>query len=560
MKKFIEKHKNLISILIIIVIGLYLGIPLFNKYLNVYYDDGIQHIARAYGQKESNTFMGNVIISFTNGFGYSWNLFYGPLSSFGIILLHTITNNYINAYKLLLLLCMILSGISMYIFIKATSKNHNTALLASIIYMAFPYHLTDMYIRNALGEYISFCFIPLVFLGLYNLLKTDKNSYHFIIGMVGLILTHNISTILVTIFGALYIIANLELFIKKSVLKEFFIDIFFILLITVFYWAPFIETAVFTKYQVYEEGMMSSSSLTAEHGLSINQLFVSKNNGTFIFELGPHIWIMLALSVMAFRLVSKDHKNIYVVFLASSILSIWMSTKYFPWKWLPNECSFIQFPWRMAMMSGFFLSGLCAYNMTVIIKNFNIKDVVVVTVIAVGYVTAFYPYLKYDTGIQDIDKYTLGVMSGKEIETVAGTAKAEYLPVKAYEHRFDIATKEDNIYVIKGKALIEDEVKNGAHYEAKLENLSDDFTIFELPYIYYPGYTVRLDGMSIQYFESEKGFVECAIPKNEAGFLTVEYTGTNIMRVSMLLSIVSTVACAGLIIVKTRKNKENVEK
>ena len=560
MKKFIEKHKNLISYIVIIVIGLYLGIPLFSRYLNVYYDDGIQHIARAFGQNKSNTFMGNVIVSFTNGFGYSWNLFYGPLSSFGINILHVITHNYISAYKLLLLICMILSGVSMYIFIKTTSKNHNTALLAAIIYMAFPYHLTDMYIRNALGEYISFCFIPLVFLGLYNLLKTNDNSYHFIIGMVGLILTHNISSILVTIFGAFYIIANLELFIKKNVLKEFFIDIFFILLITSFYWAPFIETAVSTDYQVYEEGMMSTSAETAEHGLSLNQLFVSKNNGTFIFELGPHIWIMLALSVMAFRLVSKDHKNIYVVFLVSALLSIWMSTKYFPWKWLPKEFSFIQFPWRMSMMSGFFLSGLCAYNMTVIIKNFNIKDVAVVTVIAVGYMTAFYPYLKYDTGIQDIDKYTLGVMSGKEVETVAGTAKAEYLPVNAYNHRFDIATRDDNTYVISGKAIIEDEVKNGAHYEAKIENLADDYTVFELPYIYYPGYTLRFDGIRMKYFESDKGFIECAIPKNETGVLTADYTGSNTMRTSMLLSVVSTIACIGFTILKTKKNKEIVEK
>ena len=44
--------------------------------------------------------------------------------------------------------------------------------------MTFPYHLTDLYTRNAIGEYTSFVFIPLVFLGLYNLFNTlDKNYY-----------------------------------------------------------------------------------------------------------------------------------------------------------------------------------------------------------------------------------------------------------------------------------------------------------------------------------------------------------------------------------------------
>ena len=556
MKEFFNKHRNVVNIIIIVLVGLYLSIPLLNNKLDVYFDDGIQHIARAYGQAESNGFLGNVIPMFTNGFGYSWNLFYGPLTSIGIIILHVLTRNYINAYKLLLMLCMIFSGLSMFMFIKKTSRNQNTALLAAIIYMSFPYHLTDMYIRNALGEFVSFCFIPLVFLGLYNLLNDTDSSFPFIIGVVGLIITHNISTVLVGIFAMFYLIINLDKFITKKVLKVFFIDVLLILLISAFYWLPFIETAVFTNYQVYEDGMMCTSESTAEHGLGINQLFVTKNGGQFIFELGPHIWIMLALSVMGCRLVSKDHKSFYITCLVSSILTIWMATKYFPWKFLPNEMCIIQFPWRMLMMAGFFLSILSAYNITVIIKNFNIKDVAVISLIAVGYITAFYPFLRYDTGIRDINNYTLGVMSGKEIETVAGTAKAEYLPVNAYNHRFEIATRESNIYVIKGKAIVENEQKDGTHYEAKIKTLDEEYTIFELPYIYYPGYSVKFDGVAIKYFESENGFVECAIPKNEDGLLTVDYTGTKIMKISEVISILTTIVCVGIIIKKTRNKLE----
>ena len=47
---------------------------MFSKNLNVYFDDGIQHIARAYGTitsiKEQGLFP-NIISRFTNGFGYS---------------------------------------------------------------------------------------------------------------------------------------------------------------------------------------------------------------------------------------------------------------------------------------------------------------------------------------------------------------------------------------------------------------------------------------------------------------------------------------------------------
>ena len=50
--------------------------------------------------------------------------------------------------------------------------------------MTMPYHLNDMYIRNSIGETLSFIFIPLVFLGLYNLFNKEKNDWLLCIGAV----------------------------------------------------------------------------------------------------------------------------------------------------------------------------------------------------------------------------------------------------------------------------------------------------------------------------------------------------------------------------------------
>ena len=49
MKDKILKNRNLIDILILVLVGLFLCIPLLNSNLDIYYDDGIQHIARAFG-------------------------------------------------------------------------------------------------------------------------------------------------------------------------------------------------------------------------------------------------------------------------------------------------------------------------------------------------------------------------------------------------------------------------------------------------------------------------------------------------------------------------------
>ncbi len=184
MKEKFLKNKKTINYIILIIVGCILCIPLLNSQIDVYSDDGIQHIARAFGTWTSikqNGVLPNVINSFTNNFGYSWNLFYGSLSTYVIIFINLIFNNFIISYKLCAFLALVLSGFFMYKFMNAYTENDNVALLSSILYMTFPYHLTDLYTRNALGEYASFMFIPLVFYGLYNLFYTSDKQYYLAI-------------------------------------------------------------------------------------------------------------------------------------------------------------------------------------------------------------------------------------------------------------------------------------------------------------------------------------------------------------------------------------------
>ncbi len=550
MREKILKNRNVIDIFIITLVALLIGIPLLSSKIDVYMDDGIQHIARAYGTTESlkeNFLFPNVIFSFTNGYGYSWNLFYGPLSTYGIMIINFITRNYIIAYKIFAVITMFLSGYFMCKFLRNFTRNNEVALLGSVLYMTFPYHLTDLFTRNALGEYTSFVFVPLVFLGLYNLFNTSDKNYYLSIGAIGLILTHNLSTIIVALFSLLYLLINIDKFKDSKVRKELLINIIVILLISSFYWVPLIETKIKADYQVYEEGMMSTSEKTASHGLNFTQLFVTSNNGIdYVFELGPHILIMLAFSVMTLNSLKPDLKKTYIFFLACGLVSLWMATKYFPWKYLPNELSIIQFPWRMMMMAAFFLSIVSAMNMGTIIKKFSLKDVVVLSIISILYILAFYNILvRYcDNDLANIENIDMGNVSGREYETVAGIAKAEYLPVKAYKNRFYIASREKTIYVLEGKAIIENEEKNGSKYVADIKTGDAEYTIFELPYIYYPGYEVRLDGMVVDTFETENGFLGFSMEKNDQAQLEVKYSGTIAMKTSMLVSIISFIGLA----------------
>ncbi len=547
MKELIKRKRKLIDIIVIILVASFLCLPLLTPNLNVYVDDGIQHIARAYGtlvEFKAGHIFSNIISSFTNNFGYSWNLFYGPASTYGIILLSFFSGNVIVGYKLLCYLAMILSGFFMYKFMFSFINNRDTALLASILYMTFPYHLTDLYTRNALGEYLSFIFIPIVFLGLYNIFFNEENPYYLAIGTIGLILTHNISTMMVGIFAAGYFIANITKLKNANIRKQLVINVIAIIAITSFFWAPMLETKFMTDYQVYEKGAMATSESTANAGLKIRQLFVTFDDGEFVFELGLHIIVMFALSIMTFRRINEEFIGNYIFFIFAALLSIWMSTKYFPWKFLPDSFCIIQFPWRYLEISAFFLSVVCAINMYAIIKNFDYRDVIVISLISIIYICGFTGKIEKEVNFEGIENLELGKSSGREYETVAGVGKFEYLPTKAYKNKFYIATREDATYVLNGKAIIENEAKENGKYTANIETLDSKYTIFELPFIYYPGYEVRLDGIITENFETDNGFLGIAMGENDKVEVCVEYKGTKTMKISAFISIISIIVFA----------------
>ena len=193
------------------------------------------------------------------------------------------------------------------------------------------------------------------------------------------------------------------------------------------------------------------------------------------------------------------------------------------------------------MMTAFFFSVVCSINMYAIIKKFNFKDVIIISGISILYILAFSSSLIFYTEepIDDIENFVLGNYSGREYEVVAGCGKGEYLPAKAYDNRFYIATREQRIEVLEGKALIESESKNGTNYNAHVKTLDAKYTVFELPYIYYPGYEITLDSIKLENYETENGFLGFVLGKEDSGEINVRYTGTPTMKITLFISIVS---------------------
>ena len=236
MNKIFNKNK-LIPYFIIALISLISLIPFFSMNLS-FCNEARIHIARIVSVKQiisEGVFPPFISYKHMCGFGYALNIFYGALTTYIPIIISYITKSEIIALKVYTLLVVALSGFTMFNFVKYIVKDDKKssliALIAAIIYILAPYKLTNIYSRNAVGEYTAFIFIPMVFQGLYSLLnsKKDRKEYYIAIGAIGLILSHTITTIYVAVFSVIYIIINFKKIKNLNVWKKILINILIIL-------------------------------------------------------------------------------------------------------------------------------------------------------------------------------------------------------------------------------------------------------------------------------------------------------------------------------------------
>lgn len=362
MKDFINKivrNKKVLSYLIIFFISVFICIPLFSKYMDISRDDGIQHICRLIGNantlKQGNLFP-TIISDFCNGFGYSWNIFYSPLTAFIPLLFRIFISSYVLCLKLFMLLCVFLSGVFMYQFIYKVTKSYKAGVICAIIYMATPYHLTDIYRRIAIAELASFMFLPVVFSGMYDLVHyRNKMPYGIIFGAIGLILSHNVIAVYTAIFCLAYLIIYYKRINIKSATKKIFICILLILLCTSFYWISLLEHMTSTTYEVFIPGRMYKDNTLISSKLGILDLFITQ-----FYEMNFHIGIptILGLLLIFFyrKKIPNRYRKILNVFILFGFISIIVTLKFFPFEYLPSTLKMIQFPWRMMEFSSFFLS------------------------------------------------------------------------------------------------------------------------------------------------------------------------------------------------------------
>lgn len=558
MIKLLNKIKDNKEYLCILLISIIVCIPLMNKNINIYKDDGIQHVCRLIGTYQtikSGEMLPMIMSNLCNNFGYSWNIFYSPLTAYAPLIFKIFNFTFTNCLKIFMFAVTLLSGITMYTFMMNVTKNKNVSLLSSILYVLAPYRITDMYIRIAVAELASFVFIPIIFDGLYSVLKEEKLSFKLIWGTVGLILTHTVITMYMAIICLLYLVFNIKKLKSINVIRILVISLVCILLITSFYWVGLLQHHNATSYEVFVPGRMEVGNKLEYYKTEFYQLFHTNKDQTMIYAIGLVTVLGLVLTPIAWKNVEKDYKRTYVLFLIFGIILTIMTLTFFPFEKLPSIFKMIQFTFRLYEFTAFFFAFVAGINYGIIIKKFKIFDVIVLAVISTLLLIPYKSKLEYELSTNE-DRLIEGVRVTENTGRVhAGMASMEYLPSKAFKVlNTYIANRKDGPIITNGEAEILNYSKNRTNLEFELANMkskqeadnknnkTEAGLTIELPYIYYLGYRVYANGSEIEYTESDNGFVQIKI--NPALYeqnvkINMKYTGTNEMIVTSVISIVS---------------------
>lgn len=173
--------------------------------------DGVLHLQRTRALAEAfqaGIFYPRLFPDFAFGYGYPVFNYYAPLSYYPAALLHWWGAPLAPAVLIGLALFSALAGWAAYHFFRGWAAP-SVAFVGALLYLLLPYRLYDLFSRGALPEFVAFTWLPIIGLGLHQLLqqtaaslsiRTLVQSKNFVLAVLGwsaLILTHNLSALLV---------------------------------------------------------------------------------------------------------------------------------------------------------------------------------------------------------------------------------------------------------------------------------------------------------------------------------------------------------------------------
>ncbi|CAJ1193003.1 hypothetical protein CPR19088_GLDEOEPO_00432 [Companilactobacillus paralimentarius] len=437
--------------------------------------------------------------------GYGVNLFYPWITLVPFGLINLFSNNIITTYYLTIgfffFLSFLISHYSMYKF----SHSNLQAVAFSLIYNFCNYRLIELIPRSSLAEYIATIFLPLCFLGLYEVLfKNYRNWFILTIGMTFIVMTHILTTFMtVVLFFIILLCSWFKLNHKiKRVISLIYAAVSTFLLSAVFL-IPFLLEEKFQKYAQPDPQRLIGTDFWQSIIMGLNNSSSRMVEGNY-YNLGVVLIVVMVMGLVAFKKMDWTNKFVYLLGVGIFLFS----TNLFPWQILQNTfLNVIQFPFRLLMFASLFLSVTGSYLFKTYLINQNsnkqIFSIIALLVILFGFWSSSF---KVSTTNKTLIADSHAVINNKMIREnrIPDTYLDQYVPAKS--KKFMVGVTQHQVLINNQPTVAHPLEKSGCE-SINLSNLRKNDNV-DMPFIKYKYSNVLVNGRPVNNYSSQRGTIE----------------------------------------------------
>lgn len=374
------------------------------------------------------------------GYGYPIFNFYAPLPYYFGGLMSLFRVDPLLSTKFVFGFGVLLSGVTMYIFLKKFFSPPS-AILGAVVYLYFPYHAVNAFVRGDVGEIYSYIFYPLVFYGLLKIHSGKKTRKEIIpsillssIAFALVIVSHNLSAFMLFIFVAMFISSSIIFGRARLALILSYSGVMLL---------AFLISASYTLPALFEMGytnvfsQIGGGASYADHFVCIGQLWSSQwgfggsTKGCIdglSFALGKLNIAIVFFSPVIFFFTFKKNKQIFLTAfsIVSLIVAVFLMLQISDPLWKLPYFDFVQYPWRFLAFAGFFiavLSAFCADSIKALLKSHAFISFIIMGVFVTIYINS-----KYFVPQKFLSVDSLSYTNINYIKTVTSKISDEYLP------------------------------------------------------------------------------------------------------------------------------------
>lgn len=516
--------------------------PLFIDGFFPMHDD--TQVARVYGMGKAladGVFPVRWISDLGYGYGYPIFNYYAPLAYY-VGGLATFFTDALIATKIMFVTGILLAGITMYLFAQSFWGRIG-GVVCAILFLYAPYHAVQIYVRGDVSEFFAYAFVPLVFYAIWQTYLTQKNIFFVlgIIGYAGLILSHNLTAMMVTPFLLMYV---LVIFIMEKKKIKLFLPSLVILGgmgLSAWYWMPALLEIPYTNVL----SQIGGGADFRDHYVCLGQLWDSQwGFGGSIkgcidgmaYRIGKIPLILSSIAAVIGLFIYRREKSKFGVFVFSIIsliicILLTLTISRSVWETIPLM-SFFQYPWRFLILISFFSSFLVGVLFWYLSKVFNMA-VLSAAIVAIGFILFFQIKLFVPQTIlaRNAEFYT----NIRALRWATSKISDEYLPkhFSKPKNESEIVLEKIDSKTLNGQIIEQDEKTQELRYRINTNTPSQ----IHVNIAYFPAWKAFLNGKEARYKATRNG-ISILLPQGKND-LIFKFQQTPLEKIANMISLTS---------------------